>query len=75
MATAVCLTWTITLMHLHIHKVLNEKPNETDIDNCNCHNKDTSPVTNSWQKKSIIYQHNIDCNIVGYKQKCYPGSC
>ena len=25
--------------------------------------------------KCIDYQANIDCNIVGYKQKCYLGSC
>ena len=31
-------------------------------------------VVNSCQTKWIIYQANIDCDIAGYKQKCYLGS-
>ena len=26
--------------HMHNHKVLNDKPNEMEINNCNCRNKD-----------------------------------
>ena len=44
---------------MHNHKVLNDKPNETGINNFNCRNKDLS---------------NIDCGISGYTQKCYLGS-
>ena len=54
---------------------VNSKPNETGINNCNCFNKDTCPLPNSCQTKCIIYQANIDCDIAGYKQKCYLGSC
>ena len=61
--------------YVHNHKVLNDKPNETVINNCNCQNKDTCPLANSCQTKYIIYQANIDCDIAGYKQKSYLGSC
>ena len=57
------------------HKVLNDKPNETGIKNCNCRNKGTCPLPNSCQAKCMIYQANIDCAIAGYKQKCSFGSC
>ena len=53
---------------MHNHKVLNDKPNETGINNCNCHNKDTSPLPNSSQTKCVIFQANIDCDITGYKK-------
>ena len=39
--------------YMHNQKVLNDKPNETGIDNCNCRNKDTCPLPNSCQKKCI----------------------
>ena len=45
------------------------------INKCNCRNKDTCPLPNSCQTKCIVYQANIDCDIAGYKQKCYLGSC
>ena len=61
--------------YVHNHKVLNDKPNETVINNCNCQNKDTCPLPNSCQTKCIIYQANIDCEFAGYKQKSYLGSC
>ena len=61
--------------YMHNHKVLNDKPNETGINNCNCRNKDTCPLPNSCQTKCIVYQANIDCDIAGYKQKRYLGSC
>ena len=61
--------------YMHNHKVLNDKPNETWIDNCNYHNKDTCPLPNSCQTKCIIHQANIDCAICRYKQKCYLDSC
>ena len=60
---------------MHNHKVLNDKPNEMGINNCNCRNKDNCPLPNSCQTKCIIYQANIDCDIAGYKQKFYLGSC
>ena len=60
---------------MHIHKVLNNKPNETGINNCNCRNRDTCPLLNSCQTKCMVYQANIDCDIAGCKQKCYLGSC
>ena len=60
---------------MHNHKVLNDKPNEMRINNCNCPNKDTCPIPNSCQTKCIVYQANTDCDIAGYKQKCYLGSC
>ena len=45
------------------------------VNNCNCRNKDNCPLPDSCQTKCIIYQANIDCDIAGYKQKCYLGSC
>ena len=66
--------------YMHNHKVLNDKSNETGINNCNCRNKDTCPLLvlmkiRVYQTKCIVYQANIDCDIAGYKQKCYLGSC
>ena len=61
--------------YMHNPKVLNDKPNETGIDNWSSRNKDTCPLPNSCQTKCIIYQAKIDCEIAGYKQKCYFGSC
>ena len=49
--------------------------NETGINNCNCHNKDTCPLPKSCQTKCIVYQANIDCDIARYKQKYYLDSC
>ena len=60
---------------MHNHKVLNDKSNETGISNCNCRNKDACPLPSSCQKKCIVYQGNIDCDIAGYKHKCYLSSC
>ena len=54
--------------YMHNHKVLNDKPNETGINNCNCRNNDTCPLPISYQTKYIIYQANIDCDIAEYKQ-------
>ena len=61
--------------YMHNDKVLNDKPNETEINNRNYRNKDTFPLPNNYQTKSIINQANIHCDIAGYKQKCYHGSC
>ena len=61
--------------YAHNHKVLNDKPNETGINNCNCCNKDTCPLPNSCQAECMVYQANIDCDIARYKQKCYLASC
>ena len=61
--------------YMHNHKVLKDKPNETGINNCNYHNKDTCPLPNSCQTKRIVYQAKIDCDITGHKQKSYLGLC
>ena len=45
------------------------------FNNWNCRNKNNCPLPNSCQTKRIVYQANIDCDIAGYKQKCYSGSC
>ena len=37
--------------YIHNHKVLNGKPNEPEIDNCNCCNKDNCSLENCCQKK------------------------
>ena len=50
--------------YMHNHKVLNEKPNETGINICNCRNEDTCLLPNSCQTKCIIYQANIDCALL-----------
>ena len=70
-----CIPIMNSYIYMHNHKVLNDNPNETGINNCNCHNKDTSPLPNSSQTKCVIFQANIDCDITGYKQKCYLGTC
>ena len=44
---------------MHNHKVLKDRPNETGINNCNCHNQGTCLLPNSCQTKCIIYQTNI----------------
>ena len=35
---------------------------------------DTCPLEKSCQTKCIVHPANIDCDIAGYKQKCYLGS-
>ena len=60
---------------MHNHKVLNDKPDETRINNCNYHNNDICPLPNSCQIKCIVYQANTDCDITRSRQKCYLGSC
>ena len=70
-----CMPNMNSYTYMHNQKVLNDKPNETGINNCNCRNKDTCPLPKSCQTKCIVYQANIDCDIAGYKQKCYLGSC
>ena len=57
------------------NQVRNDKPNETEITNCNCRNRDIYPLPNSCQTKCIVYQANIDCDIAEYKQKCFLNSC
>ena len=61
--------------YVYNHKVPNDKPNETGINNCNWRKKDTFPLPNSCQTKCIIYQASTDCEIAGYNKKCYLGSC
>ena len=61
--------------YMHNHQVLNLIKRETEMNNCNCRNKDTCPLPNSCQTKCIIYQASIDCDIAGYKQKFYFDSC
>ena len=61
--------------YMHNHKVLNDKPNETRINNCNFRNKNTCPLSKRYQTKCIVYQANIDCDIARYKQKYYLDSC
>ena len=63
-----CMPNMNSYTYMHNHKVLNDKPNETDINNCNCRNKDTCPLPNSCQTKCMVYQANIDFDIAGYKQ-------
>ena len=53
---------------MHNLKVLSNKPYETGIYNCHCHNKDTCLLPNNCQTKCIIYHANNDCDIAGYKQ-------
>ena len=70
-----CMSCMNFYTNMYNHKVLNDKSNETRINNCNCRNKDTCPLPNTCQTKCIIYQANIACDIAWYKQKCYLGSC
>ena len=46
--------------YIHNHKVLNDKPNETGINNCNCGNEDTCPLPNICQMKCAGYRAKID---------------
>ena len=50
--------------YMHNHKVLNHKPNETGINNCNCRNEDDCPLPNTCQTKCIIFQANIDLTLL-----------
>ena len=52
---------------MHNDKVLNDNPNETEINKFNRRNKDTCPRP----IKSLVYQANVNCDIARYKQKCY----
>ena len=63
-----CIPNMNSYTYMHNQKVLNDKANETGINNCNCRNKDTCLLPNSCQTKFLIYQVNIDCDIAGYKQ-------
>ena len=70
-----CMPNMDSYTYMHNHKVLNDKPPETRINNSNCRNKDACPLPKSCQTKWIVYQANIDCDVAGYIQKCYLGSC
>ena len=61
--------------YIHNQKIVNNKPNETGINNCNYRNKVTCPLPNSSQTKCINYQVNIHYDTTGYKQICYLGLC
>ena len=60
---------------MHNHKVLHNKSNEMEINNCNCRDKDTCPLPNICQKKGKTYRASTGYDIAGYKQKCYLDSC
>ena len=60
---------------MHNQKVLNDKPNETGIKSCNCHNQDTCLLPNNSQTTCIIYPAKINCGMARCNQKCYLGSC
>ena len=70
-----CMPNMNSYTYVHDHKVLNDKPNKPGMNNCDCRNKDTCSLPNSFQMKWIIYQANIDYGIAEQKQKCYLGSC
>ena len=70
-----CMPSMNSYTYVRNHNVLNNKPNELEINDCNCHTKDNCPLPNSCQAKCIIYQGNINYDIARYKQKCYLGSC
>ena len=65
-----CMPNMNSYTYMHNHKVLNNKPNETGINNGNCRNKDTCPLPKSCQTKCIVYQANIDCDIAGSLGSC-----
>ena len=44
-----CMPSMNSYTYMHNHKVLNDRPNEMGINNCNCRNKDTCPLPNSCQ--------------------------
>ena len=48
-----CMPNMNSYTYMYNHKVLNEKPNEMGINNCNCRNKDNCPLPNSCQTKCI----------------------
>ena len=60
-----CMPNMNSYTYMHNHKVLYDKPNETGINNCNCCNKETCPLSNRCQTRCIVYQANIDCDIGG----------
>ena len=41
-----CMPSKNSYTYMHNHKVLNDKPNETAINKCNCRNKDNCPLPN-----------------------------
>ena len=48
--------------YMHNHKVLNDKPNETGINNSKCRNNDTCPLINSCQTKLTLTATSLDIN-------------
>ena len=70
-----CIPEMSSYTYMYNRKVLNDKPNEPRINNCICRNKDICPLPNSCQTNCMTYQANINCDIAGYKQKYYLGSC
>ena len=54
-----CMPNMNSYTYMHNHKVLNNKPNETGINNCNCRNKDTCPLPKSCQTKCLVCQKNF----------------
>ena len=57
--------------YMHNQKVLNDKPNEMGINNCNCRNKDNCPLPNGCQRKASFIKPTLSqhqANIAGFKQ-------
>ena len=44
---------------MHNHKILNNKPNEMGINNCNCRNKDTCLLPNSCQRNAYFLKPTL----------------
>ena len=61
-------------IHKHNKNILEKAQQKNpDIQLCNCANKKQCPLNRQCLTESIVYQANITANILGYKEKVYPG--
>ena len=45
--------------YMYNHKVLNEQSNETRMNNCNCRNKDTCPLPNTFKQNALFIKPTL----------------
>ena len=59
----------------HNLNIIQNQNINSNIDKCNCHNKNQCPLNNNCLAENIIYQANITCNLPNHNEKVYIGLC
>ena len=54
-----CMSSMNSYTYMYNHKVLNEQSNETRMNNCNCRNKDTCPLPNTFKRNALFIKPTL----------------